>query len=267
MELSDKETIMRIVYYGASAEFLLTVMALFVGVTALGLWRRPILWGGVRALEGMGNAVGRLAAWAGLLMVVQQIMIIFLQRIFRVAEIEISPFGFAFAKQLSWWGEELKLYNAIVVALCLAYTFVQGGHVRVDLIYSGVSYRAKRVVDAVGAVLFMIPVSILIWNFAWFFLWRSLIVPRPSSSDTLERLVLKARAMRWNVETIGFSPNGFDAYFLFKVLLAAMTAMIFVQAWAVLWRSLAEIAEGPAAAGRHMDPDNPAAAEATEQPA
>jgi len=255
LELSGKQAIMRIVYFGASVELLLAVLGAFALLTALGLWRRPVLWGGVRAVEGLANGLGRAAAWAGLIMVVQQIMIIFMQSVFRVSEIGLSPFGFAFTRQLSWWSEELKLYNALVVSLCLAYTFVQGGHVRVDLIYAGVSFRAKRLIDALGAVLFMIPVSILVWNFAWFFLWRSLIVPRPSSSDTLERLLLKARAFRWSVETIGFSPQGFDAYFLFKVLLAVMTAMIFIQAWGVLWRSLAEILEGPDAEGRYLDRD------------
>ena len=250
---------MRIVYFGASIELLLAVLGAFVFITALGLWRRPVLWGAVRAVEGLANSLGRVAAWAGLIMVVQQIMIIFLQSIFRVSEIGLSPFGFVFTKQLSWWSEEMKLYNAIVVVFCLAYTFVQGGHVRVDLIYAGVSFRARRVIDAIGGVLFMIPVSILIWNFAWFFLWRSLIVPRPSSSDTLERLLLKARAVRWSVETIGFSPQGFDAYFLFKVLLVAMTAMIFIQGWGVLWRSLAEMLEGPGAEGRYLDSDMPGA--------
>jgi hypothetical protein len=60
-------------------------------------------------------------------------------------------------------------------------------------------------------------------------------VPKPSASDTLDGLVLrKARALRWNVETIGFSPNGFTAYFLFKVLLVAFAGMIFLHG---LWRS------------------------------
>ena len=44
--------------------------------------------------------------------------------------------------------------------------------------------------------------------------------------------------MRWNVETIGFSPNGFTAYFLFKVLLVTFTAlMIFIHAVAFFYRS------------------------------
>jgi hypothetical protein len=33
----------------------------------------------------------------------------------------------------------------MVVCLCVSYTFVQGGHVRVDLVYSAVKHRTKRV--------------------------------------------------------------------------------------------------------------------------
>jgi TRAP-type mannitol/chloroaromatic compound transport system permease small subunit len=49
--------------------------------------------GCVRGLETMANVIGRTAAWAGLLMVLIQVMIVFLQRIFRVAAIELGPHG------------------------------------------------------------------------------------------------------------------------------------------------------------------------------
>jgi len=256
VDQATKETIMTIVYYGGSKEFFATVFIAFLGLTALGLWRRPIMWGAVRVLEGVANTVGRFFAWAGLLMVLQQIMIIFLQRIFRVAEIELGPLGYAFAKDLSWWGEELKLYNAMIVTLCAAYTFVQGGHVRVDLVYSAVSYRTKRIIDMVGSLIFMMPVAVLTWMYAWYFLWRHLITPKPSASDTLDRLMMKARAVRWNVETIGFSPNGFDAYFLFKVLLVAYCGLIFLQAIAFFYRSYLEFAEGEESEGKYLDKDS-----------
>lgn len=246
---------MRIVYYGGSMEFFAAVFGAFLLLTALGLWRRQIMWGAVRVLEGFANTVGRFFAWAGLLMVFQQIIIIFLQRIFRVAEISMGPMGMAFSKDLSWWSEELKLYNAMIVALCATYTFVQGGHVRVDLVYSVVSHRTKRVIDMLGSLFFMMPVAVLTWMYAWFFLWRHLIVPNPSASDTLQNLLMKARALRWNVETIGFSPNGFDAYFLFKVLMLSYTGMVFLHAVAFFYRSFLEFVEGEESAGRYLDKD------------
>ena len=189
-------------------------------------------------------------------MVVQQVLIIALQRIFRVADISIGPFGYIFTRDLSWFGEELKLYNAMIVCLCCSYTFIQGGHVRVDLFYASASHKTKRLIDMAGALFFMLPTMMLMWLFAWFFMWRHLIVPKPSASDSLERLLAKSRALRWNVETIGFSPNGFDGYFLFKVLLVAFTGLVILQAIAFFYRSLLEFREGPESEGRYLDKDN-----------
>ena len=251
----DKESLMRFVYYGGSVEFFFALFFLFLVVTIVGYFRNGVLWACVRGLEAFANTVGRFFAWAGFLMVLQQILIIFMQRVFAVAEISLG-FGITFTKDVSWWSEELKLYNAMVVALCVTYTFVQGGHVRVDLIYSAVSERTKRAIDVVGSLIFMMPSAILIWMYAWYFLWRHLITPKPSASDTVDRLLTKARAVRWNVETIGFSPNGFNAYFLFKVLLCLYAGLVLLQAVAFFYRSYLEWKEGPQSYGRYLDRDS-----------
>ncbi|MEB8386248.1 C4-dicarboxylate ABC transporter permease [Rhodobacteraceae bacterium KMM 6894] len=254
LDWTDKQAIMRFVYYGASIELLFVVFVMFLLLTAVGLWRNAFMWGCVRVLEGFANTVGRFFAWAGLLMVVQQIIIVLIQRIFARPDI-VFGFGIPIQMDISWWSEELKLYNALVVCLCCSYTFVQGTHVRVDLVYSAIGFRAKRVVDMLGSLLFMVPTALLIWLYGWFFLWRHLIVPNPSASDTLERLLSKSRALRWNIETIGFSPNGFNAYFLFKILLVTFALMVFLQAIAFFYRSYLEWKEGPDSEGRYLDKD------------
>lgn len=255
LDWSNGEAIGRFVYYGGSVEFFFSVFSFFLIVLVAGLIWRRFLWGVVVGLEGFANVTGRLFAWAGLLMVLQQVMIIFLQRVFRVSEISFGPFGYMFARDLSWWSEELKLYNAMIVAMCCAYTFVQGGHVRVDLFYAGMGHRAKRVVDMLGSLFFIIPAMTLTWLFGWFFLWRHLVTPKISASDKLDLILRKAQLLKWNVETIGFSPNGFDAYFLFKILLVSFAGMMFLQAWAFFYRSLLEFIEGPDSANKYLDKD------------
>ena len=255
LDWSNPEAIMRFAYYGGSMEFFFAVAALVLVLTAVGLAHRPILWGVVRVAETFGNSVGRFVAWAGLLMVIQQTLIVFLQRIFLVSEISLGPFGSVFTRSLSWYSEELKLYNAMIVALCCAYTFIQGGHVRVDLVYGGASRRTRKIIDMVGSLIFMMPVLIVTWMYAWFFLWRHLITPKISATDTLDALLRKSRVLKWNVETYGFSPNGFDAYFLFKILIVAFALMMLVQALAFFYRNLLELIEGEAADGRFHDAD------------
>ncbi|MDE2791055.1 MAG: C4-dicarboxylate ABC transporter permease [Paracoccaceae bacterium] len=259
---SDSTALVRFIYYGASSEFFYVVVATFIVVTAIGLWRRRFLWGVVAVMEGFSNGVGRVFAWAGLIMVLQQIVIVFLQRIFRVSEISIGPFGYVVTKDLSWYAEELKLYNAIIVCLCCAYTFVQGGHVRVDLFYAGVRFRTKRIIDMFGSLFFIVPVMAIVWMYGWFFLWRHLVTPKISASDKLELLERKARLLKWNVETIGFSPNGFNGYFLFKVLLVGFAGMMFIQGVAYFYRSLLEFIEGEGSANRNLDRDSAAETDA-----
>lgn len=254
LDWSDKQAIMRVVYFGASKELLFVFFFAFLVLTGIGLARRDFMWGCVRAFEGFANTVGRIAAWAGLVMVLQQILIIFLQRIFAVGQISLG-FGISFTKDVSWWSEMLKFENALVVTLCVAYAFVQGAHVRVDLVYSAVSHRTKRIIDMLGSLIFMMPAAFLIWLYGWFFMWRHLIVPNPSASESLDRLLMKSRALRWNVETFGFSPNGFDAYFLFKILLVLFTGLVILQAVTFFYRSYLELVEGVDSAGKYLDLD------------
>ena len=254
LDWSDKQAVMRFVYYGGSVEFFFVVFTAFLILTAGVLWNRRFGWGVVWAMEGFANTVGRFFAWAGLIMVLQQIIIVFVQRIFARPDIVLG-FGIPIGFDVSWWAEMLKLYNAIIICMCVSYTFVQGGHVRVDLFYSAVSFRTKRIIDMLGCVLFMMPAAVLVWMYGWYFLWRHLIVPKPSASDTLERLLAKSRALRWNVETIGFSPNGFNAYFLFKVLLCLFAAMVFIHAFAFLYRSYLEFREGEESENKYLDKD------------
>ncbi|MCF2903579.1 TRAP transporter small permease subunit [Octadecabacter sp. CECT 8868] len=250
-----KESLMRFIYFGGSVELFFAVFSIFLLVTIAAFSYRPFMWGCVRALEGFANTVGRFFAWSGLLMVLIQVVIIFMQRVFAVSEISIG-FGMAITHDVSWWAESLKLYNAMIVCLCVTYTFVQGSHVRVDLVYSAVSHRTKRVIDMIGSIIFMVPAAVLTWMYGWYFLWRHMVVPNPSASDSLDRLITKARALRWNIETIGFSPNGFNAYFLFKILLVTFTALVLLQAVAFFYRSYLELVEGEGSVGKHLDRDS-----------
>jgi len=250
----DKQSLMRFIYYGASVQLFFVLFVAVLILTIVGMRRNEVMWAVVRGLEGFANGLGRFFAWSGLVMVMIQIIIVFMQRVFAVSEISFG-FGMTVAFDVSWWGESLKFYNALIVTLCATYTFVQGGHVRVDLVYSGVSYRTKKLIDMLGSIIFMLPAATVVWLYGWFFMWRNLVVPNPSASDTIERLLAKSRALRWNVETIGFSPNGFNAYFLFKILLLAYTATVLIQAVTFFYRSYLERKEGEASEGKYLDKD------------
>ena len=254
LDWSDKKALMRFIYYGGSTELFFVFLLCFIIIVLAGLLSQRFLWGFVRVTEGISNSVGRLVAWAGLIMVIQQVLIVFLQRIFARPDIVIG-FGIPIDYGVSWFAEELKIYNAAIICLCISYTFVQQGHVRVDLFYAPASFKKKKIIDMCGAAFFMIPMAVLMWMYTWFFMWRHLITPKVSASDKIELMLRKARVLKWNVETIGFSANGFTGYFLFKVLMVAMVAFIFLQAISFFCRSLAEYREGEDSEGKFLDLD------------
>lgn len=254
LDWSDKQALMRFIYYGGSTELFFVFLLCLILIVVAGVLNSRFMWGFVRVTEGISNTVGRLVAWAGLIMVIQQVVIVFLQRIFARPDIVIG-FGIPIEYGVSWFAEELKLYNAAIICLCISYTFVQQGHVRVDLFYAPASFRKKKIIDMCGAVFFMIPMAALMWLYSWFFMWRHLITPKVSASDKIELMLRKAKVVKWNVETIGFSANGFSAYFLFKVLMVTMVAFIFLQAVSFFCRSLAEYREGEKSDGKYLDLD------------
>ena len=259
LDWSDKQALMRFIYYGGSTELFFVFLLFFIIIVCRMVQNMRFMWGFVRMSEGLSNTVGRLIAWGGLIMVIQQVVIVFLQRIFARPDIVIG-FGIPIEYGVSWFAEELKLYNAAIICLCISYTFVQGGHVRVDLFYAPASFRKKKIIDMCGALFFMIPMAALMWLYSWFFMWRHLITPKVSASDKIELMLRKAKVLKWNVETIGFSANGFSAYFLFKVLMVAMVAFIFLQAVSFFCRSLAEYREGEKSDGKFLDLDGKDAA-------
>lgn len=102
----DKQSLMRFIYYGASIELFFATTIILALYTAVAMYYRPLMWKTVTSLEAVANAIGRFFAWAGLTMVLIQIVIIFIQRVFAVSEITIG-FGLAFSFDVSWWSERV----------------------------------------------------------------------------------------------------------------------------------------------------------------
>ena len=175
-----KERMNVLMLAGNSSEFLCVVLALMTLILGIGLFRSSFLRRTVHGLELFNGRIGQIACWFALVMMLQQVLIIVMGQIFRGNELVLSPFGLALADgELQWLSGQLKLYNAILIATASAYTFIEGGHVRVDLIYAGLSYRRRKIFDLVGTLIFFFPSSILLWWFAWPLTMNSIFAQRP----------------------------------------------------------------------------------------
>jgi len=59
--------------------------------------------------------------------------------------------------------ESVVYMYAVIFMAGAAYTLLRDGHVRVDILYRGADRRRKALVNLCGVVIFLIPVSLLIW--------------------------------------------------------------------------------------------------------
>ena len=229
---SFKERMSALTLAGQSAEFLYMMLGLVLLLVVVSLFSRRFLTTTVLALEAFNRSIGQFASWFVLLLMFQQVMIIVMGQVFRGNELLFSPLGMPlFDAELQWFSGQLKFYNAVLISFASAYTFIEGGHVRVDLVYGNLSYRAKRIVDFLGAVFFMLPATILLWWFAWPIATNSLFKQRPLNifSD-------KASWRDFKFESSGTSE--FSWVWAFKVLILVFAALLFIQAVAFLLRNL-----------------------------
>lgn len=78
--------------------------------------------------------------------------------------------------------ETITYGHAALFMLCMAYTVIQRGHVRVDVFYRRFSPVNKAWVDALGGVLLLLPFALFITVVSWDFVVRAWHI-REASSD------------------------------------------------------------------------------------
>lgn len=108
-----------------------------------------------KTIDGLNEWVGRAVAWATLLMVLIQFVLVMMRYVF-------SAQDFLFLSTL-WWQEAIVYLHGTLIMAAAGYTFLHNGHVRVDIFYREASERRKDWTDLIGSVLFLLPVCYLIY--------------------------------------------------------------------------------------------------------
>jgi len=232
-----KEKMNVITLLGMSSEFFYVVLALVLIIIGLGIYKRSILRAVVSVLEQFNGNIGRIAAWFALLMMIQQVMIIVMGQIFRGNVLTFSPLGTVLiSEELQWLSGQLKFYNAILIAMASAYTFIEGGHVRVDLLYSSAAKRSKQWVDLLGTLFMFIPSTVLLWWFAWPVAMNSMFSQRP--------LNIFSEKSSWR--GVKFESSGtaeFSWVWAFKFLVLVFAGLMFICAVSFLLRNILALLE------------------------
>jgi TRAP-type mannitol/chloroaromatic compound transport system permease small subunit len=112
--------------------------------------------------------IGRLAAWAGLFLV--------LVTIFDVVTRNFSQSSWEVLRNLSnaqqkWFGstllQELEWHlHTVLFLFCLGYAYIKGAHIRIDVFREKFSDSTKAWIEIAGLLLFLLPFCFLVITFA-----------------------------------------------------------------------------------------------------
>jgi TRAP-type mannitol/chloroaromatic compound transport system permease small subunit len=75
---------------------------------------------------------------------------------------------YAFGMSSNAWLELQWYLFAAIFLLAAGYTLKHNGHVRIDILYGRLSERAQAWIDLLGALVFLLPFSLLLVWFSWF---------------------------------------------------------------------------------------------------
>ena len=140
-------------------------------------------------------AVGRIAMWCSLYVVVAEFAVVVLRYAFGFGSIRLQ--------------ESVLYAHAGLFMLAAAWTLQIDGHVRVDIFYTHVSPRARAVVDLVGAVVFLLPFAVVLFALALPYVERS-----------------------WSIFEGSPQPSGLPLVYLLRTVILAFAALIGLQGMA-----------------------------------
>ena len=160
-------------------------------------------------LEAVVFAIGRVAAWLTVFMVVVTVIVVVMRYFFDA--------GFIWMQELVTWA------HAAVFLIGAAYTFAHDDHVRVDVFYRRATPAVRAVVNIVGTVLLLWPVCI----------WLGLAASRYA----IKSWVIAERS----AETGGL---GYPMVPLAKTLLAAMLLLLVIQGLVIVLRNVHALRSG-----------------------
>jgi TRAP-type mannitol/chloroaromatic compound transport system permease small subunit len=159
------------------------------------------LEGFVRWSEGLNRMIGSIVSW----MALGTVLVCFATVYTR----------YALNTNFTWLQDLYVWQHAAVIVLGAGYTMVIGGFVRVDIFYSRWTPRGRALADIIQTVLFLVPfMAVCTWAF-----W--IMVRNSYAADEMSP-----------------NPGGLMNFWLLKGTLLAFSALVLLQATAMIARSI-----------------------------
>ena len=160
-----------------------------------------VLISSIRILDGLSQRLSHIIGWLPLLMALLTVLVVVLRYGFGVGAIAAQ--------------ESVIYLHGALFMLGASCTLHMGGHVRVDVFYQRFTPRTKAWIDALGHVIFTLPLCALVCF---------------ASQD----YVIES----WIARETSPEPGGIPAVFLLKTLLPAMALLLALQALSEIMKSL-----------------------------
>ena len=161
----------------------------------------------ITRLESVSEWSGRATAWLTLLMVITTFVVVVLRYAFNLGWIALQ--------------ESITYMHAFVFLLGAAYTLKYEDHVRVDIFYHKLSRRGRALVDLLGVMLLLLPVTLFITVASWDYVLDS-----------------------WELLEGSPEAGGLPYVYVLKSAMLLMTALLLVQGIAMLLRAWLHLRHG-----------------------
>lgn|SRR5690606_6893373 len=120
-----------------------------------------------RGIDAFTEASGTLVSWLSLLLIINTCAVVIMRYFLGTGSIAFQ--------------ESITYIHAALFMLAMAYTLKRGGHVRVDVFYRNFSPRTQALVDVLGTLLLLMPVSVLILVMSWDYVANSWAIRETST--------------------------------------------------------------------------------------
>jgi TRAP-type mannitol/chloroaromatic compound transport system permease small subunit len=155
----------------------------------------------IRAIDWLNDFVGRMAAWLMVPVVAISFLVVVLRYVFGV--------GYPWMQELFVW------IHAATFMLAVGYTFAQGAHVRVDVLYSRYGMRFRAWSNIIGTVFLLFTSTIVIF-------WLSYPQVRQS----------------WIIGESSTTENGLPFVYVVKTLVLAFCVLACLHGISLLYKSV-----------------------------
>ncbi|MEM8855075.1 MAG: TRAP transporter small permease subunit [Pseudomonadota bacterium] len=152
-------------------------------------------------IDNTNRFVGKVLAWFVLAMVLVQFGVVVARYVFGVGNL--------------WAQESIVYMHGFLFMLAAAFTLSQDGHVRVDIFYRSASKTYKAIVDLLGSIFLLIPVSLLIVWASWGYVANS-----------------------WRIFESSMEASGIPGVFILKTAIPVFGIMMAAQGVVLILRSI-----------------------------